>query len=60
MRVELQRPKISGTPLASRFFPVNGFQQDSRSGLTPPNGCRLPKEVSPPRLVERAYNELLG
>ena len=37
MRVELQRPKISGTPLASRFFPVNGLQQDSRSCLTPPN-----------------------
>ena len=36
-RVELQRPNISGAPLASPLFPVSRLQQDLRSCLTPLN-----------------------
>ena len=37
VRVELQQPDISGTPLASPSLPVNRLQQYSRSCLAPLN-----------------------
>ncbi|EDR16026.1 uncharacterized protein LACBIDRAFT_321180 [Laccaria bicolor S238N-H82] len=54
--VELQRPNISGSQVASPFSLSIGFHKIRWLCLTPldiPSSRRLPQEVSPPMLVER-------
>ena len=63
MRVELQRPNISGTPLAFPsplsigFYKIRGL---ARRPLTIPSSCHISMEVSPPSLVESVYDEFLS
>ena len=62
MRIELQRPNISGTPFASRFSLSIGFHNIrglARRLLTIPSSRRLSRVVSPPTLVKRVSDESL-
>jgi hypothetical protein len=61
VRVELQRPNISGIPLASSLFLSIGFHKIrglARRLLTIPSSRRRPKEISPPTLVEESIPQL--
>jgi hypothetical protein len=61
VRVELQRPNISGTPLASSLSLSIGFHKIrglARRLLTIPSSRCCPKEISPPTLVEESIPQL--